>query len=184
MEAWVGLVGMAIVALATIIATQLQARHEAKERQRDREERQKDRDEQYRWMLYPKRLEVHQQAFALLRQLNTSVPDSIKDMKEAKTATIDETKCKVDEWWASNRFYLDEESQEMILTAISSAECLVIDYAVADDCRQEWDDHQLGLWREDRDQFRICIRATMKALEKGIEMKHIEKPQREQQQNP
>ena len=178
METWVGYViavfiGGLLTGGATILATYLQAR-------REREERQREREEKYRLMLYEKRLEAHQRGFFLFEDLKDTLPDSIEGMNEAGVAAVDELECQVDEWWVSNRFYLDEESRRKIRVATRHVDNLVHDYGLPNDSPVDWNDHQRVLWRSDHNECLKSIENAVIALEKGIGMKHIEEPEKEQ----
>ena len=113
MDAWVGLVGMAIVAAATIIATQLQARAERKEKQKDRDERQRDRDEQYRQMLYPKVLEAYQGTFYHVEQLLNALVFGLGSTEKMRPLYQEARG-----FYDSNCLYLDKRSRHEVIQAL------------------------------------------------------------------
>jgi len=129
-------------------------------------------------MLYPEQLKAHQKAYYLLRELNKSFPPSIEYMSEERIASIERVRDEVDEWWASTRFYLDEESQDRMLDAITRVDELVLDYGLPKDSSHEWDEDKRKSWLKVRSEFTRCIDAAMKAVEKGSR-KHLEEPEKQ-----
>ena len=176
--AWVGVVGAVI---GVLIGSGITLGYSVWRDRWERQERQKDRDEHYKQTLYPRRLEAHQQAFYLVRKIAAAMPDSLKLMKRSRTVTADEASRQLEEWWASNCFYLDEESRRRIIEAIVYAEDLVIDYTIQDDSTYRLDDDKRTSWHNDHREFRKCIQDTLISLEKGIGMKHVEKPKKKKQ---
>jgi len=134
----------------------------------------RERKEKYKLMLYDKRLEVHSKAFYLIRELNKSLPGSIEDMDKDRIAAIEKARAEVDEWWALRCFYLDPKSRDKILEVMVRSEELVGDYGLPKDSSYDWDEDKRKSWQKERNEFTRCISDTMKVLEEGIGMKHIE----------
>ena len=136
-------------------------------------------EEKYRVMLYEKRLEAHQMAFYLIRELNGSFPGSIEDMDEDRVASIEKARAEVDKWWASHCFYLDPKSRDKIMEAIVRSEELVRDYGLPKDPGYKWGNDERKSWSKERMAFTFCIDKTRRTLVEGIGMKHIEEPKKE-----
>lgn len=164
--AWVGLIGVGVGSSITLGYNFWRDWSEGREK--------------YRVMLYEKRLEIHQKGFYLVHKLSETMPDSIEGMKRVKAATINELSHQLEEWWTLNFFYLDEESRRRIIEAIVDAEDLVMDYTIQDDSTYRLDDKRTS-WHNDHREFRKCIQDTLISLEKGIGMKHVEKPKKKKQ---
>ena len=108
------------------------------------------------------------------------MPDSIKGMTRSKSDIAINIIRQLEDWRNSNCFYLDDESRESILEVIVRAEELITDYTTPDNSHNEWDEDKRQSWREERAEFRYFVRNTMIALEKGIGMKRIGEPKKEQ----
>ena len=139
----------------------------------------REREEQYKQMLYPKLVEVHQEGSLLLSGLANALPNSMEDMEVAKIDAAKEAIDTINKWWDTNDFYITDQSSTKVLLAISSAEMLIKDLAVTEHVRG-WDEHQRSKWRNEYDECRRAISHAVRALKEGIGMKHIEKPQKEQ----
>jgi hypothetical protein len=109
--------------------------------------------ERYKLMLYEKRLEVHQKAYSCIRKLRLAMDQHDKEKIEVTD--------QADEWYFSNCFYLDEESRAKMYQATGKVRELI-------DLR--------GPQAQDRELARIALQEAFKAVEKGIGMKHLEKP--------
>lgn len=140
----------------------------------------REREEKYKVMTFEKRLEAHQEAFNLIRELNKSFPASIEAIDEVKTKIIAEARDKLDKWWALHCFYLDPKSQDRILEVIVRSDELVFDYGLPKDSSHKWDEDKRNSWLKERSEFTSFIDATKTALVEGIRMKHIEEPMKEQ----
>ncbi len=154
MEAWVGLVGMVIVAAATIIATQLQAR-------REREERQKDREQAYRRLVYEKELENQLDAYKkvsyyigrLLFPLYEEAGGyGCPDHQELLAIYDDEKDC-----YHSNYIFLDPQSRQEMRRAIYKMKFYL----------EDTDSYSIGEAREQ-------LRKAEEAIHSGLAM--IEQP--------
>ena len=140
----------------------------------------REREDKYRVMTYQKRLEVHQKAFYLIRELNESFPGSIEYMDEDTITAIEKVRAEVEEWWALHCFYLDPKSSDKIMDIVVRSEELVRDYGLPNDSPDTLDKDIGKSWLRERAEFTRCIVDTKRALEKGIRMKHIEEPEKEQ----
>ncbi|MBM3156819.1 MAG: hypothetical protein FJ004_05990 [Chloroflexi bacterium] len=138
MEPWIGVVGIVIGVMLSEVVRWL----------RDRGEKQ----EKYRVMLYEKRLEIHQQAFTWLRKLAAVTMASDTEKREVIS--------KVDEWWNSNCLYLDDESREAMLDAISGVEGLI-----------DLSPPQAEVKRT----ARLALEKALSSVMHGIGMKHLDK---------
>jgi hypothetical protein len=140
MDAWVG--GVVGIVIGIILTEGLQWLRDWREGK-----------EKYRVMLYEKRLDIHQQAFTLLRKLMAATNAS----DEGRREIIE----KADEWWNSHCLYLDEESRKKLLEAIISVENLV-----------DLPPPRAGF----RKSARLALEEASAAVMNGIGMKHLEKP--------
>lgn len=140
----------------------------------------REREEKYRVTLYEKRLEAHQKAFYLIRELNKSFNLPPEDMDKDKISTIEKKRAEVDEWWASHCFYVDPKSLDKISDIIERSEQLVRDYGLPKDSPDKWDEDERKRWVKQRWELTRCIDYTKRALQEGIGMKHIEEPKKEQ----
>ena len=135
--------------------------------------------EKYRLMLYEKRLEAHQSAFYWVRELNKSFPGSPADMDQDRVDKIKEIMNKLDTWWASHCFYLDEKSCNSVLDVVTRSQELIYFYVLPYRSNDEPDSEQYEKWRKERWQLTHSIDHTRRTLEEGIGMKHIEEAKRQ-----
>ena len=141
-----------------------------------------ERHEKYRLMIYEKRLEAHQEAFYWVRELNRLFTGSMADMDQDRVDKIKEIINKVDTWWGSHCFYLDDKSSDSVLEVMTRSEELIGaygDFVLPYRSNAEPDREQYEKWKKERWQLTVFIDRTWRTLEKGIGMKHIEEPKRQ-----
>lgn len=164
MEAWgyaiAFVVGGLLTGGATILATELRAR-------REKEERQRDREEAYRRLVSEKLLEkqlwAYQKGFSYCRRLRDMIVTyegmdtlfPVKDSNEIFGLALEAR-----DWYNSNCLYLDEVSRKEMLSAVNGVQAYILQACDVIKAMEK-------------------LSTASEAIESGIGMKHIEEPRKE-----
>jgi len=117
-----------------------------------------DMRKRYHASIFPKRLKVHQEAFAWRRPLLEAL--SSQDTGEVMKVTLDAL-----QWWDDNCLYLDEKSRQYFYDLIVEARRNAIQFKEHSKAPSEWANDTRELWRK--------LDRTFNAVTEGVGAKYL-----------